>query len=314
MSAAVASQLSGFAADVLTGLTDPRGKWLLAKYFYDDLGSALFEAITLLPEYGLTRADEHLLFTHAAAITRIAGQPATVVELGSGSGRKTRHLLSALDHPVYCPIDISRAALAACVNQLQDVAVVQPQEGEWLSSLQRIVQERPADPMLLLFLGSTIGNFNRADLPVFFQSIRSSLRSGDSFLLGADLVKPIPTMLAAYNDPTGVTAAFNLNVLARINREFDADFDLRRFIHESRWNARDRSIEMHLVSRTKQTVHISALESDISFEQGESIWTESSHKFTLEELEMYAASAGFAVASTWVGQDWPFAEVLWRPV
>ncbi len=313
MATAVTAELTQFARDILTGLTDRPQRWLPSKYFYDDLGSALFEAITLLPEYGLTRADEHLLKAHAHSIVELSRYPATVVELGSGSGSKTRHIVRALDNPVYRPIDISAAALAACVNQLQDIARVQPVRGEWLSSLLEIASGRARSPMLLLFLGSSIGNFTRAEMPQFFSSLRACLRPGDSFLLGADLVKPVRTMIDAYDDPTGVTAAFNLNLLARINRELGADFDLRRFRHEARWNETSRAIEMHLVSTVAQTVHLSSIGTGVHFLPGESIWTESSHKFTLDELDHYAHQAGFTPVAHWLAHDWPFAEVLWQP-
>lgn len=313
MATALALQLNQFAQEVLTGLTAAPQKWLPPKYFYDDLGSALFEAITYLPEYGLTRADERLLQGHSSEITTLAGAPSLVIELGSGSGRKTRHLLQSLQRPVYRPIDISAAALSVCASQLQDVADVRPEAGEWVSRLERITAEKGRAPMLLLFLGSSIGNFSRSELKSFFGAVRACLRPGDTFLLGADLVKSVPVMLQAYDDATGVTAAFNLNVLARINRELAANFDLRSFQHQARWNQVHRAVQMHLVSSVDQTVHIGALDLEIPFKAGESIWTESSHKFTLDELDSYASKAGFAPVKSWIAEDWPFAEVLWRP-
>jgi dimethylhistidine N-methyltransferase len=311
MATAVAPQLTDFACDVAAGLTNASQKHLAPKYFYDELGSALFEAITLLPEYGLTRADERLLERHAAAIVHLAGSPRAVVELGSGSGRKTRHVLAALERPLYRPIDISPAALATCTAQLSDVATVEPVHGEWLPALHQIAKSRSREPILLLFLGSSVGNLARSELSAFFSSLRRALQPHDHFLLGADLVKPIPVMCSAYDDPVGVTAAFNLNVLARINRELGGTFDLRSFRHEARWNSVERAIEMHLVATKTHTVAIGTLGRAVTFRQDESIWTESSHKFTPPELLKFAHDSGFKPLSTWVDEEWPFAEVLW---
>ena len=166
--------------------------------------------------------------------------------------------------------------------------------------------------MLLLFLGSSIGNLEREHIVAFLRRVRSHLRSGDFFLLGADLLKDTHELLAAYDDPTGVTAAFNLNILGRINRELDADFDLRSFAHEVRWNAKKHRIEMHLLSCRNQSVHIGALNAHFDFRAGETIWTESSHKFTESELASYAVSSGFQTVASWVDPEWPFAESLWR--
>jgi L-histidine N-alpha-methyltransferase len=166
--------------------------------------------------------------------------------------------------------------------------------------------------MLLLFLGSSIGNLNRLEIPDFLRELRVRLRPSDYLLLGADLVKDRDTMLAAYDDPTGVTAAFNLNVLGRINRELGADFDLRSFGHEVRWNEAERCIEMHLVSFRNQTVAINGLDTHVSFSAGETIWTESSHKFTEDELDGFAESTGFEPVASWNDREWPFAEALWR--
>jgi L-histidine Nalpha-methyltransferase len=164
--------------------------------------------------------------------------------------------------------------------------------------------------MLLLFLGSSIGNLERAEIVEFLRRIRSHLMPGDFFLIGADLVKSPEAMLVAYDDPTGVTAAFNLNLLGRINRELDANFDLRSFAHEVRWDGEQKRIEMHLVSCRDQTVYVRAIDSEFAFAAGETIWTESSHKFTRQDLETYARRAGFTTTAIWEDRDWPFAEVL----
>lgn len=312
-------QLSQFASDVAAGLFDPVQKKLSPQYFYDDLGTSLFEAITLLPEYGLTRADERLLRSYAGEIASQTGPLSAVAELGSGTGKKTKHILTAVarsgDDVVYRPIDVSAAALSACQLELQDVCRVQPVCGDWVAGVQQIARSRSGDhPLLLLFLGSSVGNLDRGSLVDFFATLKRNLRPGDFLLLGADLVKDPDIMLAAYDDPTGVTAAFNLNVLGRINRELEADFDLRSFAHEVRWNEEDRRIEMHLLSCRDQDVHINALETTVRFRSGETIWTESSHKFTERELERYARLSGFATVSTWVDHEWLFAETLWRVV
>ncbi len=315
MTATVEARLSSFALEVLEGLSSPQKK-LTPRFFYDDLGSALFEAITLLPEYGLTRADERLLRLNAYAIAGHIGQIDVVAELGSGSGKKTRHVLDAIGRrngPVcYRPIDVSQAALTACEKELEAVCDVSSVCCDWLEGLSQVSRERrKSERLLLLFLGSSVGNMDRDQLPQFFRDVRSYLLPGDFFLLGADLVKDVGQMLAAYDDPTGVTAAFNLNLLGRINRELQADFDLRTFAHEVRWNAEERRIEMHLLSCRDQHVSIPAFGTTIQFQAGETIWTESSHKFTCSELDEYARSNGFQALTAWVDQECPFAEALW---
>jgi L-histidine Nalpha-methyltransferase len=321
VSALAVPQLTKFALDVAEGLASPGRKQLSPHYFYDELGSTLFEAITLLPEYGVTRADERLLQAHSSELAHLAKGVDLVAELGSGSGRKTKHVLAAMAaerHPTYSPltyspIDVSQAALTACANQLSSLATVKAICADWLEGLEDLAGRRTgSSPMLLLFLGSSIGNLQRDAISAFLKEIRSCLRPGDLFLLGVDLVKDIETMLSAYDDATGVTAAFNLNLLARVNRELGADFDLRSFAHEVRWNSKDRCVEMHLLSCRNQTVYIEALKRDFSFISGETIWTESSHKFTEKELGAYAGSSGFSPIRTWVDREWPFAETLWR--
>jgi L-histidine Nalpha-methyltransferase len=317
MSTAPKSQLSQFALDVAEGLSARGQKKIAPRYFYDDLGSILFEAITLLPEYGLTRADERLLCRHAHQIATQTGPVSIVAELGSGSGKKTRRILDALSLKnnglVYRPIDVSCAALDICERELNDVCEIKSVCGDWMEGLEQIARERKhEDPLLLLFLGSSIGNLERDCIVDFLTGLRFHLRRGDFFLLGADLMKDIQVMLSAYDDPTGVTAAFNLNVLGRINRELDADFDLQSFAHEVRWNDHERRIEMHLLSCRNQSVYIGALDRTFHFNAGETIWTESSHKFAERELAAYARSSGFQPLATWTDREWPFAETLWR--
>lgn len=319
MAAITELQLSQFALDVAEGLSDRYQKRISPRYFYDDLGSVLFEAITLLPEYGLTRAEERLLKRYAADILSTTGPVQAVAELGSGSGVKTRRILQAAHcggkQTPYYPIDVSMGALAACERQNSDLTSILPICSDWMAGLREVSRLRTGDePLLLLFLGSSIGNLLRTELTDFIQAIRSHVRAGDFFLLGVDLVKEVRRMLAAYDDPTGVTAAFNLNFLGRMNRELEADVDLRAFAHEVRWNEQERRIEMHLRSLSEQYVRIPMLDSEFYFRKGETIWTESSHKFAPDELTVVASANGFWPASIWIDKEWPFAEALWQAV
>jgi dimethylhistidine N-methyltransferase len=300
---------------VRADLSKPQ-KELHSKYLYDELGSALFEAITHLPEYGVTRADERVLRTHAHDIVGFVPRTTRVIELGSGTGRKTRHLLSAMQRPEralrYFPIDVSGEALGRCRRELADVADVRPLEYSYLDGVARAaLHSGPREPWLVLFLGSTIGNFEPARAIEFLSNLREWLVPGDALLIGADLVKERDRMVLAYDDPTGVTGAFNLNVLGRINRELGAKFDLLKFKHEARWNGRERRIEMHLVSRVAQSVFIPEADFSARFHAGESIWTESSHKFQLHEMIEIAGRTGFRVQEQWVDPEWPFVESLW---
>jgi len=305
-----------FTDDVRTGLCRHGQKELPSKYLYDDVGSALFEVISHLPEYGLTRADARLLRRHAHEIVdRVAG-PVSVAELGSGSGKKTRWLLEALSgrqRTVYYPVEISRSALAMCERELGDIDAVSIVgfEREYLDGLQEVAAyRRKGQQLLVLFLGSTIGNFDRAAGIEFLSDVRCVLKGGDYLLLGTDLEKSSEELIAAYDDELGVTAAFNLNLLARINRELDADFDLDRFCHVAKINREARSVEMHLRSETRQTVSIRAADFAIEFLEGETIWTESSHKYSAREIFPMARAAGFRCEAQWIDAEWPFAENL----
>lgn len=310
-----ASPASEFATDVREGLIRPQ-KELLSKYLYDDVGSALFEVISVLPEYGLTRADERVLLRNAYEIVERLPMPLTVAELGSGSGKKTRWLLKALarrQHTSYCPIEISPTALAMCKRELGDIDSISIVgfEREYLDGLAEVAARRKNNQhLLVLFLGSTIGNFDRPAGVRFLREIRNALRAGDSLLLGTDLLKPIPQLLEAYADPLGVTAAFNLNLLARINRELDGSFALDQFEHVAKFNAQARSVEMHLRSKRSQVVTIQAAGFSVQFSAGETIWTESSHKYSSEEVFQMAKDTGFRCEAQWIDKEWPFAESL----
>lgn len=305
------SQLALTLADeIREGLTTSSGRMLPAKALYDDLGSALFDAITLLPEYGLTRADIRLLTRHSKTIALVSGAK-EVVELGSGSGTKTRILLSGFDSGIlYRPVDVSAAALERCRVELSEFRV-EPIQAEFMPGLQVAARHRRG-ALMVAFLGSNIGNFERNAVPQFLADVRDHIEPGDTFLLGADLVKPVTQLIQAYDDPTGVTAAFNKNLLARLNREFRADFNLRCFDHEVRWNASERRIEMHLRACADQRVRVRELGFELTIRKGETIWTESSHKFDVTELIEMGTQAGFDLVEYWTDSQWPFAEMLFR--
>jgi len=335
-----------FASEVRAGLCRPGQKTLPSKYLYDALGSKLFEAISLLPEYGLTRADERILRRYSREIVRHIPKPAMVSELGSGSGRKTRWILTALSpetardltagkqpgvvvetlHPrvprsarcereplSYYPIEISRTALESCESELRDIEHISVVgvEREYLDGLREVAALRPEGThLLVLFLGSTIGNFYSGADASFLRQVRRSLLPDDSLLLGTDLMKPLDQMLQAYDDPLGITAAFNLNLLTRINRELEGDFDLRQFEHAATFNEATGGIEMHIRSKREQVVRFRREDVSVEFGKGETIWTESCHKYTHESIRELAASSGFRVEAQWTDEEWPFAETL----
>jgi L-histidine N-alpha-methyltransferase len=304
------------AEEVHAGLCRDGQKELPSKLFYDEIGSALFEVISLLPEYGLTRAGQRLLMEHSEDIVSLLPETTIVAELGSGSGKKTRWILEAFGRrrpTSYHPIEISRAALAMCERELSDIDSISilGHEKEYLDGLRQVAWSRDdGEHLLVLFLGSTIGNFDRPAGLQFLREVRRTLRAGDSLLLATDLVKPVPQMLEAYDDPLGVTAAFNLNLLGRLNRELDADFDLRCFAHGVRYNESERRIEMYLRSTRDQTVSVRKAGFLVRLREGETIWTESSHKYSLEEVAGMAEQTGFHCLAQWLDREWPFAESL----
>jgi dimethylhistidine N-methyltransferase len=308
--------LHEFASAVTESLAKQGQRELPSRYLYDELGTALFEAITLLPEYGLTRAELRLLARHAGAIIEHLAPPVAVVELGSGSGRKTRFVLEALAErePVaYFPIDVSAAALLKCRQELGHLGAVSMVglERPYLEGLQEAAaRRRPDQTLLVLFLGSSIGNFDRPAADDFLRDIRRHLQAGDALLLGTDLVKSMGDMLLAYDDPAGVTAAFNLNLLTRINRELRGNFLLNTFRHDVRYQANDRRIEMHLRSIQQQTVSIRFADFTCPLREGETIWTEACHKFCIEEIPGMARRTGFLCQAQWLDPEWAFAENL----
>ena len=305
---------SQFASDVRAGLTQPEQKTLGCRYLYDDMGWALREAIALLPEYGLTRADARIIEAHADDLLDCLPSPLTIAELGSGSVATTRTILEAVrkrQNAVYYPIDVPATALARCARELGPLAAVHPLEMSFLDGLRNIAGRRaPGERLLVLFTGSSIGNFEPEAAIHFVDSIRRRLAPGDALLLGTDLVKPTAQLLDAYDDPTGITAAFNLNLLGRINRELDGDFDLRQFAHVIRYHEEAQRIEMHLRSRVYQIVSIRKADLIVDFAAGETICTEACHKFYLEQVETMADAAGFRLQQQWVDEEWGFAENL----
>jgi dimethylhistidine N-methyltransferase len=286
--------------EALTGLTRPQ-KTLSPWLFYDESGSQLFERITDLPEYYLTRTERALFADYAQEIFNELAAPVTLAELGAGSASKTGILLRAATHlqpeVLYQPIDISPTALdeaAASITANIPGVRVEPQTANYITEPYAITR-LPQHKVLALYIGSSIGNFAPAEAHNILRNLRSRLHLGDALLLGVDLApsatKPVATLLAAYDDAQGVTAAFNKNVLTRLNRELGADFNLDAFTHRARWNGPCSRIEMHLESLADQTVHIAG--KTFHFRTGETIHTENSHKFTPAALEGLLTSAGF---------------------
>jgi len=311
-SVAYTTRRKPFAEDVEYYLSQtPRQ--LPSRYLYDDLGSALFDAICRLPWYRITRAERDLLTRHASEILGSIDQLTTLVELGPGSGEKLARLLHGA--PSIRPltlhlVDISAAALDEAVRTLDaaiaDITIV-THEATYEAGLVQAVRHRSDGRTLGLFLGSNLGNFDPPGADEFLRDVRASLSRGDALLLGADLVKPESELLLAYDDPLGVTAAFNRNLLVRANRELDADFDLATFDHRAIWNAGASRVEMHLVSSRRQRVRIPAANLDITFEPGETIWTESSYKYRPAQILDILARAGFRRVDQWLDHACGFA-------
>jgi dimethylhistidine N-methyltransferase len=308
------------AAAVREGLTDTP-KWLPAWLFYDAAGSALFERITVLPEYYLTRTERSIFTEYADCLIAAAvklhadGDAAKLrmLELGAGTASKTGVLLDAAVRRQgatdYLPIDVSETAIdEACgsiARTLQGGRVV-PQVANYVTDELSIPEHE--GPTLALYIGSSIGNFSPDEAVDVLRNLRAQLRPGDSLLLGTDLVKDPRHLIAAYNDAEGVTAAFNLNMLRRLNRELGADFDLAGFRHEAVWNGAASRIEMHLESLHAQAVHFDGWE--VRFAAGETIHTENSYKFTRESIAAMLVAAGFETVQTWQDErDW-FAVTL----
>jgi L-histidine N-alpha-methyltransferase len=294
---------SRFAEDVAYYLSQtPRQ--LPSQHLYDELGSALFEAICCLPWYGITRAERRLLERRARDVFSHVAPVSTVVELGPGSGLKLATLLAARPSGLTNVhlVDVSGTALDAASRVLASDAdlVVVPHRTTYEAGLIEVAgSPRANGRALILFLGSNIGNFDPPGADAFLRVMRGTMSTGDSLLLGADLVKPEAELVLAYDDPLGVTAAFNVNLLVRANRELDADFDLSGFAHRAVWNAGASRIEMHLVSTRRQPVRVPKAGLDITFEPGDTIWTESSYKYRADQLVATLERAGFLTVDQW---------------
>lgn len=322
------STADAVATEVRSGLTSTP-KTLSPWLFYDETGSQLFEQITQLPEYYLTRAERALFAEHADRIIELAAEPAgddpapvlTVVELGAGTATKTGILLAAAvrrqGSVVYQPVDVSESALEEATENIRSHipgVTVRCQVADYTTQALPL-NRLPNTRTLALYIGSSIGNFSPADGLDVLSNLRAQLLSGDKLLLGTDLApgegKSVEDLIAAYNDTSGTTAAFNQNILARINRELGADFNLDAFEHRAIWNARESRMEMHLVARSAQQVHIPANASGdalkINFTAGESIHTENSYKFTIDHVRDLLRSAGFRLTHTWQNPEHRFA-------
>jgi dimethylhistidine N-methyltransferase len=309
------------ASDVQKGLSTVH-KWLPPRLFYDSEGSRLFDLITDLPEYYLTRTEREILTSHAEEIVaRAAGSKRLrIIELGAGSADKTRLLLTQAvamqGSVVYEPVDVSPGALAAAKERIElEIAavavaprVMDYTHGPKLDLAPANVEER----RLVLHIGSSIGNFDPSETADLLRRVRAGLRPGDALLLGVDLIKDEALLLAAYDDAAGVTAAFNLNMLAHLNRELDADFDLAAFEHRALWNLAESRIEMHLQTRKAQSVHFDRLDFDVDFSAGESIHTENSYKYLPGQIEATLSAADFAPVETWTDPQGWFAVCLAR--
>lgn len=323
------------AAAVRRGLLS-RPKRLPAWLFYDEAGSQLFEAITELPEYYLTRTERGIFAAHAAGIiAQAAGadQPANgaglrgearlrIAELGAGSAEKTRLLLKAAVERQrtvhYEPVDVSATALdGACERIEREIpgVTVTPRVLDYTHGDGHSFHLGPAvygERQLVLYIGSSIGNFEPGEAMELLRRVRAGLKTGDSFLLGVDLLKKDSALLAAYDDATGITAAFNRNLLVRLNRELDADFDPEAFRHLPLWNLAASRIEMHLMSRVKQQVRLAALNLEVDFAAGETIHTENSYKYRPGQAEAMLMESGFAATATWTDERGWFAVCLGR--
>lgn len=307
--------LAGLAEDVRKGLAI-QPKRFLPKYFYDELGSQLFEAICLLPEYYLTRAENEILGRYAGEIAASVDDQITLVEMGSGSASKTRLIIEALlrrqQQLLFMPVDISASAIESSSRillQSYPQLKIEAYAADYFAGLAEL-GKKPRRRTLALFLGSNISNFDLDEALRFLRALRSVLKKGDALLLGADLKKDPAILEAAYNDALGVTSAFNLNVLARINRELGGTFDLRAFRHRAFYNEAMGRIEIYIESLVDQTVRIEKLNLEVVFAAGELIHTENSYKYDRAGIARLAHDTGFEHSRTWLDSQERFSSNL----
>jgi L-histidine Nalpha-methyltransferase len=292
---------------------------LPSRFLYDALGSALFDAICHLPWYRITRAELQLLRQHAGTIGQHFRRGGRVVELGCGNGEKLAALLThaGITDVHACLIDLSAAALTHSVQTLATIEGPQIRVTTHQATYEDGLLALPAErvhPTLVAFLGSNIGNFDPPGAAAFLRLIRAALHPSDYLLLGVDLVKPERDLLLAYDDPLGLTAAFNKNLLLRLNTELNAHFDLDRFAHRAVWNRDASRVEMHLVSLEEQVIHVEGSDLRFRLEEGETIWTESSYKYEPAGIRELAQHAGFAQRNQWIDEPARFALTLFQAI
>jgi len=310
---------AGFAEDVRKGLS-AEPKRLLPKYFYDELGSLLFDAICLLPEYYLTRAENEIIERYADEIASSVDGPITLLEMGSGSASKTKLIVEALlnkqDDLLFIPVDISASALDSSSRILLQSFPrlrIEAYAADYFDSLSALSAKKRGRT-LALFLGSNISNFGREEAPDFLRALRRVLGEGDALLLGADLKKDRSVLEPAYDDALGITAAFNLNLLARVNRELDGDFNLGAFKHHAFYNEEIGRVEIYVESTRPQRVTIGKLGIAVQFSAGERIHTENSYKYDLNGIAQLAAETGFSCTRTWLDSQKRFSSNLLQAV
>jgi len=307
---------AGFAEDVRRGLT-ATPKSLSPKYFYDELGSQLFDAICLTPEYYLTRAENEIIERYADEIAGSIGGDKILLEMGSGSASKTRLIIEALlkqqSNLLFMPVDISESALESSSRILLQSfprLSIEAYAAEYFEALAVLSERQLRRRTLALFLGSNISNFGREEAPKFLRALRRVLKTGDALLLGADLKKDRSVLEPAYDDALGLTAAFNLNLLARVNRELDGNFNLRAFKHHAFYNDEIGRVEIYIESIPAQTVNIGKLNLEVRFDAGERIHTENSYKYDLSGIAQLANDSGYTCTRTWLDSGERFSSNL----
>lgn len=307
---------AGFAEDVRRGLS-ANPKSLSPKYFYDELGSQLFDAICLLPEYYLTRAENEIIERYADEIVNAIAGEKTLLEMGSGSASKTRLIIEALlkQQPrlLFMPVDISVSALESSSRILLQSFPrlrIEAYAAEYFDALAVLSEKQSRGRTLALFLGSNISNFGREEAPKFLRALRRVLKTGDALLLGADLKKDRNVLEPAYDDALGLTAAFNLNLLSRVNRELGGNFNLRAFKHHAFYNDDIGRVEIYIESISEQTVQITNLDLEVHFAAGERIHTENSYKYDLSGIAQLASDTGYTCSRTWLDSQKRFSSNL----